>query len=384
MKQNLTGIEIKQYYQELQRYAMDGRNPKGKRHELALVLTTMVIATLRVVGALNVSAIYRQMCREHVDVVGYLGLGKRKMVSDSQFRRLLKVVDYTVFNSVNDRYFNVCITESAGLWKAIDGKELRGSIDGVSGQKRGENVVRMVSHTEKTSQILGFYHGQKESEKTIVRDFFTHQTDLKGASYSFDALHTSSELLETIDSKSGIYLAQVKNNQPILLAECIHLAQNMVPTHQYQSIDKQHGREEIRNGYVMPMNVSSLEKRWNSSNINTLIVVERKVRISKNQHFRHEIAFYVSNKKLTKKTGLELFRAVRDHWMIEADNWVRDVTFGEDRIRCKDSNQIRTIASTINLIINRIRPKDTNNNMRAFKEELIFNKNNAIALLKAS
>jgi hypothetical protein len=68
MKQNLTGIEIKQYYQELQGHEVDGRNPKGERRELAFVLTTMVIATLRVVGSLNVSAIYRQMCREHDDV----------------------------------------------------------------------------------------------------------------------------------------------------------------------------------------------------------------------------------------------------------------------------------------------------------------------------
>jgi hypothetical protein len=70
----------------------------------------------------------------------------------------------------------------------------------------------MVSHIDKESQIIGFYHCHKESEKTIVRQHFEHQTELSG-SYSFDALHTSAGLLEEIAKKSGTYLAQVKNNR---------------------------------------------------------------------------------------------------------------------------------------------------------------------------
>jgi hypothetical protein len=37
------------------------------------------------------------------------------------------------------------------------------------------NVVKMVSHEDKSSQILGFSNGRKESEKTIVQDYFRSQ-----------------------------------------------------------------------------------------------------------------------------------------------------------------------------------------------------------------
>jgi hypothetical protein len=118
-------------------------------------------------------------------------------VSDPQFRRILSQVDERVYHQVNDEYFGVSLREESGHWQAIDGKELRGNIDGLLGQKRAENVVRVVSHINNESPIVGFYHGDKESEKTIVHQHFEHQTELSG-SYSFDALYTSAGLLEEI------------------------------------------------------------------------------------------------------------------------------------------------------------------------------------------
>ncbi len=380
MKQNLTPNEINLYYEELQSKLTDSRQFKGKRHELALVLTTMLLAILRSVGKLNVSVIHRQMCREHDLIIISLGLKRRKVVSDTQFRRILSSVDYQTYNELNDAHFGVSITEVSGEWKAIDGKEMRGNIDGLSGRKRGENVVRMVSHEDKLSQIVGFYHGHKESEKTVVRAYFHSKTVLYG-SYSFDALHTSIGLLEEINQKGGIYLAQVKNNQKGLLKECIHITQHMIPVEKYETFDKAHGREEHRIGYLLPMDVKALDAKWNNSNIKTLLIVERKVRRSKNAHFSHEIAFFVSNKELKKNVGLELFTAARGHWNVESDNYVRDVTLGEDDIKCKESSRIRMIASAINNVLNRIRCFDTGNNIRAFREELIFNRNLAIACL---
>lgn len=131
MKQNLTPNEINLYYEELQSKLNDSRQSKGKRHELALVLTTMLLAILRSVGKLNVSVIDRQMCREHELMVSCLGLKRRKVVSDTQFRRILSGVDYQTYNELNDAHFGISITEISGEWKAIDGKELSGNIDGL-------------------------------------------------------------------------------------------------------------------------------------------------------------------------------------------------------------------------------------------------------------
>jgi hypothetical protein len=156
MEQSPTTNEITLYYHELQNHLSDTRNDKGKRHELALILTTMLLAILRSAGNLKVSVIHRQMKREHEGILSILGLKKRRFISDSQFRRVLDSIDYQSYNDLNNRYFGISIVGVLGEWEAVDGKELRGNIDGLSGQKRGENVVKMVSHEDKSSQILGF------------------------------------------------------------------------------------------------------------------------------------------------------------------------------------------------------------------------------------
>lgn len=114
----------------------------------------MLLAILRSVGNLNVSVIHRQMRCEHEGMLSILGLRKRKFISDSQFRRILNSIDYQSYNALNDRYFGVSVAETSGEWKAVNGKELRGnigrrSVDGLSRQKPGENVVKMVSHEDK-------------------------------------------------------------------------------------------------------------------------------------------------------------------------------------------------------------------------------------------
>jgi DDE_Tnp_1-associated len=383
MEQSPTANEITLYYQELQNHLSDPRQDKGKRHELALILTTLLLAILRSVGNLKVSVIHRQMKREHEGVLSLLGLKKRKFISDSQFRRVLNSIDYQSYNALNDAYFGVSIVETSGEWKAIDGKELRGNIDGLMGQKRGENVVKMVSHEDKSSQILGFYNGRKESEKTIVENYFRGQEILLN-SYSFDALHTSVGLLEEINGKSGIYLAQVKQNQANLLKECIHLTQHMVAIETHETYDKAHGREEHRKGYLLRMNTEALDSMWAKTGIKTLLVVERKVRRSKNGAYSHELAFFVSNKNLKKRVGLELFMAARGHWNVEADNYVKDVVWGEDAIKCKESGRIRMIASAINNAINRVRNFNIGNSMTVFREDMIFNRDLAIACISRS
>lgn len=378
-----TENEITLYYQELQKHLPDQRNGKGKRHELALILTTMLLSILRSVGNLNVSVIHRQMGREHENILSILGLKRRKLISDSQFRRVLNSIDYQSYNDLNDRYFGVSIVETLGEWKAVDGKELRGNIDGLSGQKRGENVVKMVSHEDKSSQILGFYNGRKDSEKTIVQDYFRGQETLS-SSYSFDALHTSVGLLEEINGKSGIYLAQVKQNQANLLKECIHLTQHMPAIETHETYDKAHGREEHRRGYLLKINVEALDPMWGKTGIKTLLIIERKVRRSKNGALSHELAFFVSNKALKKRVGLELFMAARGHWNVEADNYVKDVVWGEDRIKCKESGRIRMIASAINNAVNRVRKFDIGDSITAFREDMIFNRDLAIACISRS
>lgn len=129
----------------------------------------------------SLAMLHRRMVKEHELMVIDTDFRVKRCVSYVQLGRILESIDYEIFNKINATYFDIQTDQIEGLWLAVDGKELRGTIDGVSGDKRGENVVKMVSHEDLESQIIGFYSGKKESEKTIVQQYFQGQDTLNGA-----------------------------------------------------------------------------------------------------------------------------------------------------------------------------------------------------------
>jgi hypothetical protein len=97
------------------------------------------------------------------------------------------------------------------------------------------------------------------------------------------------------------------------------------------------------------------------------------------------VACFVSNKIASDKLiGLELFGGVWNHWSVESDNYVKDVTMGEDYIRCKYSHRIRAIASVFNVALNLMRKKNVTNNIRVVREEFNFDGQKVINYLSGS
>lgn len=329
---------------------------------------------LRSSDHLNYLKIHREMKREFRYIKHHLNLNMKKCISYSQLKRLLQKIDFEEFNSLNNEFFDKQIVKENRYWKSIDGKELRGTIDKLLGQKRSENLVQQVKHKDKESMVMGFYNGSKESEKTMVQSYFEKKKDLTNEAFTLDALHTNTSLLETINQKRGIYLVQVKKNQKHLLEECKHLHENVISKHKYATIEKGHGRLEIRKAYLYPMNIENLDFKWNNTNIQTLITIERERIILKNGQHSNETVFFISNLKLDKTRGKELFTACRNHWIIEADNYVRDVNFGEDKIHCLIKKIPRIIAIALSTILNILRRKNKKNNLRELRENMAKNR----------
>lgn len=375
---NVSDETLKSYYTQLQKRLPDFRDNRGKRHDLSLIMLIFMYSILRSPGSLNYSLIHRTMKRELKYLLCKLGKKVCACISYSQLKRLLASVDYDELNQINYAFFGRTVKKDGRKWEAVDGKELRGTIDKAAGKKRSENIVQKVSHQSKESYTIGFYNGAKESEKTVVKNYFEGQQSLKGEAYSLDALHTEANFLETISTKVGIYLAQVKGNQKNLLEDCKHLHQNLKSTHSFSTVDKEHGRIEQRDGSLYHLNVESLDKKWVKTDIQTLVAVERNRTIVKTKKESNETAYFVTNLKLDEQTGKELFDAVRNHWSIESDNWVRDVNFGEDKIQCLKKNIPRVMGVVLGSVLNLLRRKNKNN-LRALREELSQNRRLAYA-----
>ena len=118
-----------------------------------------------------------------------LGIKVAQCVSYSQLKRILQLIDYKQFNAINESYFSYIIKKDAEKWFSIDGKELRGTIDGVSGEKRGLSIVNLTTHQSRQSNIIGHYDALKASEKPVVSGYF-EETDISKLKFTFDALHT--------------------------------------------------------------------------------------------------------------------------------------------------------------------------------------------------
>ncbi len=367
-------IKINYYYCELQNRLKDTRDNRGKKHDLSLVILLFMYAIIRTSGFINYLKIHRQMKRDFPFIQKKIGLEAKKCISYTQLKRVMSIIDYEEFNQINNIVFEKEVKKEGRKWKSIDGKELRGTIDKIAGKKRSENLIQQVSHSNKENKVIGFYNGSKESEKTVVKTFVEECPDFTEEAFTLDALHTDVSLLESINKKNGVYLVQVKGNQKKLLEECEHTHKNLVAKHELSSIDKGHGRLEKRKGFLYNFNVECLDDRWEKSGIQTLIVVNRERTILKTDKKSDEIVYFISNLNLSQTTGKELFNAVRNHWKVEADHYVRDVTLGEDKIQCLKENIPRVMAVAIGTVLNLFRRKNTKNNITELREDLVRNR----------
>lgn len=315
-----------------------------------------------------------------------LGLTVSQAVSDAQLRRLLTLVNESAYQHFHACYFGwQAFLLPEGSWISFDGKELRGTIDGVAGQKRGLCIVRPVLQQGSISLPGVFYHGAKDSEITCVRTLL-QSTHLASQSLTFDALHTQHQTLEMVEDAGGVYVAQVKANQPALLEDLQDHISLVEPFAQHETLEKGHGRIEQRQARFYAVKAVCFEKnrvagRWDRVGFATLAVVERQSTYYKTGKMSQETSFYLSNATSEQLEPKQLFTAIRQHWSIEADNWVRDCTFREDHIKCKEPARSKTLASIVSVAGHLLR-QQKKGFLKAMQEDLACDPSLAIPLFK--
>lgn len=169
-------------------------------------------AILRSDKRLKMSVIHRGMKEDFSQLSTLLEVNFERCVSYSQLKRILRFVDYQLFNDINSLFFDSIIQETGSHWYSLDGKELKGTIDKTLGKKRGMSIVNLTEHRSRFSEIIGQYDATKASEKPVISSYFEDE-DLTNKKFSFDGLHTSVKNLKTIEHKGSIYLAQLKGNR---------------------------------------------------------------------------------------------------------------------------------------------------------------------------
>ena len=307
---------------------LDLRDNRGKRHDLAVVLVGVTLAVLsNRDGCL--SSIHRHLVNYYEPLVLALGVAKLRPVSRAQLPRILENISVLEFDNLIFSHFGVKLNEKERKWLAIDGKEMRGSIE--AGEKRGEVVVQAVNQESGRTIAQNYYCGQKESEVPTVRKLLgTH--NLSSRKISFDALHCKPKTLEMVAESKGKYLVGVKENQKELMQEIIKTSKNQAILWETRENNKEHGRIEKRSYQFYDLLEMAKDERWKKCKIMTGIKVIRSREEIKSGKKSVGESYYVSNEVGTYE---EIAQAIRRHWQVETNNHLRDVTLREDQMRSK-------------------------------------------------
>lgn len=289
-------------------------------------------------GRAQVSSIFRYIRNRLGWLRELLHQPHARAVSRAHLPRLLACLDWQELNTLIEQHFGVQLAVHANQeWVAIDGKVLRGTQ--AAGEPQG--LVLAVSHQQRTLLAQAPMQGSKVSEITVVRDLLK-QTHLQSHKLTLDAHHCNPKTTAQIHQAGGGYVIQVKANQPILLKHCQAVATTAVARGNYEECDKGHGRVTTRVGSSFSLSAGDLAPQWVQSGVCTLVVVTRHTYMPATGKSSSDTAYYISNHALTEEASAQtraLTGAIRQHWHVESDNWIRDVTFDEDQVKTQSPTQ---------------------------------------------
>ena len=350
-----SGEQIGSFVGLLKNELPDLRDNRGKRHSLALVVVGFVLATLA--GRQKLSGIHRFIVNRAAWLGELTQTEAARPISRAHLPRLLDGLDWPVLNGLVERCFGVRMRRGDGQpWAAVDGKALRGTLD--AGDK--QNVILAVDHGTREVVAQARQCGDKSSEIPEVRRLLK-DSGLEKQKASLDAHHFNPITMAQIHQAGGLYLVQAKENQPLFLQQCQALRAESAALAETLAHDKANGRVTTRRAQLFSLAPLALDPRWNGGGLSALlvVVVERETFEVATQKTCFDTSYYVSNTVPdTAKAGPlagELAQAVRGHWGVESNNWIRDVTFGEDGVKTKAGNQAQVMGLLRGLAIELIR-----------------------------
>jgi predicted transposase YbfD/YdcC len=276
-------------------------------------------------------------------------------------------LDWAELNALIEQHVGVQVEWRANQdWVAIDGKVLRGTL--ASGDK--QSVVVAVSHEGRRLLAQAPMKGRKASAIPVVREWLG-QSGLEAQKVTLDAHHCHPKTTVQIHQAGGQYLIQVKEKQPMLLEQCQHLTAMAVPVGSHVQSDKGHGRRTTREGQCFDMRGLTLAARWSDSGVPTLVVMKRETLTLSTQKTTCETAYYISNQGLSSDPqgqAMELRGAIRQHWHVESDNWIREVTLDEDHVKTQSSNQAQVMGCLRSLAMRLLRRFNVSNFQEALED----------------
>lgn len=179
--------------------------------------------------------------------------------------------------------------------------------------------------------------------------------ELSGCIVTIDAMGCQKEIAAQIVAQEADYVLALKGNQSGLFEDVKELFEyaaeiNFVDCDHHQTVEKNHGRIEIRDCWTTshPDYFPFLRNGSDWANLHTLVMVRAERRLP--DQISVEYRYYIS--RLTSGAQQHL-AAVRSHWRIENElHWVLDVAFAEDQCRIRRGHGAQNFAVLRHIALN--------------------------------
>jgi len=336
---------------------LDGRDNRGKIHDMAFVLTGLTLAICCGRDG-KLSRLHRHMTNHFEALRLATQTFPESVISRAQLPLLLAKVNSEAFTVLLFEWFGLVLSEEAKRWFTLDGKELRGSI--LLGHNRGEACVWALAQDSGQVASQSYYNGSKESERPAVLQLLT-ESGLCSQKITLDALHLTPKVTGAIARAKGVYLIGLKSNQHHLHRYCF--CKCLASTPAYERTDEPgrgHGRVDQRIYGCFSLTSGALASRWRKVGMRTCVKVTRIRKGLDGSPVSIKTCYYISNAHPATQAE-ELFDAIRRHWLVEVNHYYRDVTLAEDDLRTKSQTVSQIMSNLRTLVVNllkRLKPKN--------------------------
>lgn len=277
------------------------------------------------------------------------------------FRRVISAIRPGAFQKCFTAWMHALVGSTEGKLVAIDGKTARRSFDRASAQSP-LHVVR--AWVQENHLVLGQVATDAKSNEITAIPALLNMLDLQGATVTLDAMGAQKKIAKSIVDRSAEYIVNLKDNHPTLVQEVTDFFADAETTrfastpHTYdQTIDKKHGRHEVRRAWCSTA-LDRLSKKSTAAwaNLSSITMVTRERTLDGKTS--HERAYYLSS--LSHGNAKKMLRDIRGHWSIENPcHWTLDMAFREDECRIRKDHGPENMAILRSLALSLLKQEDS-------------------------
>lgn len=337
-------VKLAQHFDEIE----DPRIERTKRHKLIDILTIAILAVICGADSWVGMENFGQAKQSWLNRILELPNG---IPSHDTFARLFARLNPEQFQSCFLNWVKSLVSLSDGEVVAIDGKTLRQSYDSADGKA----AIHMVSAWATTNRlVLGQRKVDAKSNEITAIPQLIKALELAGCIVSIDAMGCQKQIAQQIIEGKADYILALKQNQGNLFADVQQIFAHAQSSnfagleHSFeQTIDKGHGRIEIRRCWTMEQVEFLVDaEKWRQFTSIGMIQAERRIQ----GKVERETRYYISS---LSSDAARLSRSVRSHWLVEnALHWVLDLAFIEDASRVRKDFAPENLAVVRHIALN--------------------------------